>query len=394
MNMGKNRSFWCVTCLSVFLSVSCGQRNTQKSDTEKFSPNAVSVDLDNVQTLSVFDVFSDIEIIPLETTAESGMNYPITKFVNHDGCYYVLDVRQKVILIFDHEGRFIRKIDKKGRGPGEYVELYDFNINPFTGNLEMMTSLGTVNIYDITNEKFIKSFRIPMGELAVQYFASVTPDMYVFFNRYRDRECKVFFCSPDSATVLGEAFPFPEYIYRETFLNPYMSTFYTYQDTVRFVRLDNGVISNVNSDMTLTPRYEWDMGEYTFEISDLPEGKSRDEYNQLFRYMSNKYAYNFQCNAENSKYLFTRFMFKNRFYNLMYDKESGKQSVYVNFNEGIAPVPMVMDEKSMYMLVAVDELPFIVKPDILDARNRQILERLTEDDNPVIVKYNFKTEAQ
>lgn len=63
----------------------------------------------------------------METTDESIM-YTIDKLRIDNDEFYILDKKQKVILVFDKSGKYLRKLNKIGRGPDEYLSLNDFFI--------------------------------------------------------------------------------------------------------------------------------------------------------------------------------------------------------------------------------------------------------------------------
>ena len=54
------------------------------------SDNTISVDLDHPEKASLFDYFSSIELIPLETSSDA-LVQALTKVVEHDDKYYALD---------------------------------------------------------------------------------------------------------------------------------------------------------------------------------------------------------------------------------------------------------------------------------------------------------------
>jgi len=83
---------------------------------------------DEIIFLSADSVFSSVDYIPLETTKESVM-YKIDKMKIYESELYILDQKKNVILVFDKTGKFIRKLDKKGRGPDEYISIDDFFIH-------------------------------------------------------------------------------------------------------------------------------------------------------------------------------------------------------------------------------------------------------------------------
>lgn len=94
----------------------------------------------DIETISFFEHYSDkkllssfvdtIELIPLETTADNLIG-EITRIIFHDKKYYIRStngMQNAKLFVFDETGRFIRRIGKKGNGPGEYGDLYDFAI--------------------------------------------------------------------------------------------------------------------------------------------------------------------------------------------------------------------------------------------------------------------------
>lgn len=91
-------------------------------------------DLDHYQSIPTERLFSKIEIIPLETNEQS-LIQRISKVIEYNSCLYILDSRQKAILIFDKTGKFISKIHTVGRAPSEYSLLYDIAINTYSETL-------------------------------------------------------------------------------------------------------------------------------------------------------------------------------------------------------------------------------------------------------------------
>jgi hypothetical protein len=63
-----------------------------------------------------------IEVIPLETTDESLIG-EITDVRVEDDRIFITDEMSHRITVFDREGKYVSKIDRYGRGPGEYLEI-------------------------------------------------------------------------------------------------------------------------------------------------------------------------------------------------------------------------------------------------------------------------------
>ena len=63
--------------------------------------NRIAVDLDKPQKVSLFDYFSRIELIPLETN-ETVLVGSLHKIIEHQNNYYILDRRgQNCVFVFD-----------------------------------------------------------------------------------------------------------------------------------------------------------------------------------------------------------------------------------------------------------------------------------------------------
>ena len=73
-----------------------------------------SIDLTENQSVSVFDVFSEVQVIKLETT-EDNLITDIRRIEYFNSRYYILDERSQQIFCFDEEGNFVFKINSQGR---------------------------------------------------------------------------------------------------------------------------------------------------------------------------------------------------------------------------------------------------------------------------------------
>jgi hypothetical protein len=73
------------------------------------------------------DIFADITLIPLETLDESIIGN-VFKITIVDSIIYILDDKSMSLLLFDMQGHFITKVDRRGNGPNEYVYPEDFTV--------------------------------------------------------------------------------------------------------------------------------------------------------------------------------------------------------------------------------------------------------------------------
>lgn len=123
------------------------------------------------------------KILPLETNSEC-LIAQIDKLEIVNDTLYILDRQQDIIFVFDKTGKYLTKIDKKGRGPKEYITVSDFHVDDGL----IYISAGSnrkVMCYDLKGD-LKKSFNTEYN------ISNITTDsnyIYVYYNfsLYKDR---------------------------------------------------------------------------------------------------------------------------------------------------------------------------------------------------------------
>jgi hypothetical protein len=106
------------------------------------------------------NLVSKIRVIALETRPECLIGTIKGLYQNDQGFYLLTDKIQ--IMHFDLTGRFIWKIDKKGKGPGEYQYIFDFALDD--KGLILLDSSGKKLLFYDLNGQFIKEItNVPAG---------------------------------------------------------------------------------------------------------------------------------------------------------------------------------------------------------------------------------------
>lgn len=368
--------FWIVACNSA----------PQSSKVQKDA--TITVNLHDKKDVSFYDFFSKLELIPLETLSTSALSYPLKKLIVHDSAYYILDSRQECLFVFSQNGKYLKKIDKYGNGPGEYTLLYDFNFSRFDAKLQLMSAMGYINEYSPDGESFIRKVSLPDDIRGVNYFFELSPENYIFFSNSR-KGYKMFGYSSAQRKIISEYCDIPEFIFYNTPYHHSFSPFYAYGDSVRFVQAYNGDVFSLNKDGSINGRYIWDFGKYNFDIFSLKE-ESVEYYVNHSRNIGANYATMFLAYGENRNYYLTRFNFRNRFYHLIYDKRDGKLYVFNSFNERNLCFPVFVDDQALYFYASPRELSVAIDPKMLDLTNKKIYDSISPEDNPIIIKYTFK----
>ena len=149
---------WCFLLLFASLLASCS-----KSANGNEGKNVLHAKLEKTE-VSLKDLFSKIEVIPLETNDTALMDH-IHRVREVDGKYYILSEEYPgfsyiTTMVFDAEGNFLHTIGKKGQGPGEYPWLiYDMDIDVKKNLVYMFSPDGKFYLYRLDGS-FVRKMEI------------------------------------------------------------------------------------------------------------------------------------------------------------------------------------------------------------------------------------------
>ena len=149
-------SIYYYSIVSIFLFLSC----TGWKDKRNMESDIITANLERRDNVSTKELFSDIQVIPLETTPESLIR-DITQIKFFEGRYYIHDYRRSQIFVFDREGRFQFALNEKGDGPGQYLNLSDFAIDTARRNLVVLCAVSNALFFYDLGGKFIEKKRLP-----------------------------------------------------------------------------------------------------------------------------------------------------------------------------------------------------------------------------------------
>ena len=134
--------------LALCFMFSCGQKE------KGIDCLTLSVDL-NQSPLKYNDVFSNAEVIPLETTDSSLIVYPF-EVIEHKGNLYIYDIHVNKAFVFDKKGKFIRQIGRTGQGPGEYSWLQSISMDKKNDVVHLIEPIG--KFHDFTLDHWLSYY--------------------------------------------------------------------------------------------------------------------------------------------------------------------------------------------------------------------------------------------
>lgn len=370
----------CLYILCFYVLFSC---NGKSHKSKEESIKKIEIDFNKTNEISINDIYKSIKIIPLEKTKECLIG-GISKLIPWEQKFYVLDKMSQSIFIFDNTGHFLNKIDKRGNGSGEYYSIDDFEFNPFTNNIEILSAYGFIYEFDMSGN-FIKKYNIPLKGRAVHYLKDISKDVVALYSISEDKHIILYNKKLKSFTL--RTFSIPQKI-ENTPLQLGATPFDRYDGKVIFFQ---GFSNNVYElgETGIKVKYLIDFGQYNVDLNSLPETK---DLNKLVDYMLKSDKVNGYVRIlENSKYIYAIILKGKSIYHILYNKSNQSYFAFEKFKNKI--IPNVIDafyQDGAISFVYPQYIPKYITPEVLDDKNRKILETIKVDDNPVLIYYEFK----
>ena len=136
--------------LPAFLGTICCQTNDNIKSTYKLN---YEIDVENCLTteksLLLSELCSYVKYIILEDQRESMLSDIIDIRISKE---YIFILATNGVFQFDNNGKFIRKVGRKGNGPGEYYEIKSFDINENQRKICMFDLLKGIFVYNFEGE--------------------------------------------------------------------------------------------------------------------------------------------------------------------------------------------------------------------------------------------------
>lgn len=238
--------------ISIFFFLSC----TGWKDKKNMESDIITVNLDERDEISTKDLFSEIQLIPLETTPESLIRN-ITQIKFFEDRYYIHDYSRSQIFVFDREGHFQFALNEKGNGPGEYLNLTDFAIDTTRRNLVVLCAVSNALFFYDLGGKFIEKKKLPEIAGAYNSLQFQNKDTIAFFTYDYDHRLKFYSLSRNE--ILDEYFP-------EDIKDVFCRGVFPFPHAFRR-SLTNTIYSL--SGATFTELYRWDFGDLNNDIEKL-----------------------------------------------------------------------------------------------------------------------------
>jgi hypothetical protein len=360
----------------------------------------ITIDINQTKTLNLSDFFSDISYISLSDSFLIG-EIECTKI--YDDKLFLLT--NKSILIFDiKSGSSLLSLRHFGRGPGEYMSLYDMLYDKNENTVELLDmNEQKVLKYGLDNQ-FISEFKTSFFSFS---FRKIDRFTYLFYNNNmvsNISDHKLIRYDMKTSKIVENYFP----------INKHIANYFYVVDVNNFGSVTNPTFHFCPSDTVygftdnneLYPKYVLDFGK-NHTPHDFYSKNYMDILDFSVKAVQHSYIYTYTNFCENDH--IAAFYFRNdrKFYWVLYDKN--EQTVCTidrwmddyHFNTSIdidyRNVQFIVDRDYLYFFLLPEQLIKLIEKEKNFQRSEQnVLSNIynspvfSEESNPVLVKCKFR----
>jgi hypothetical protein len=389
-----------LNCLGLLITVSLVISCATKED------ETYCIKIDSPSTHSLDEFLNRVELIPLETT-DSNLIKNITKVVFYRDEFYIKDIYEG-LFVFDTTGHFIRKIGRKGSGPGEYGYISDFCINKFTSNLELLGPRGDIMIFGLDG-KYVN--KLTYKSIEVSNFLLVSEDLILFYHQSQTPALSLY--SRSSQKVIKSFFDLPEnFVRRRPFFLISPPFYLSGNDTLIHYGYTNEIYTFRN--LSIEKRNSFNFKGHNFNMKDYNWSLDYDKnYYRELLWSERNVVIGFNNHFENERFILKQIYYQEGSGLVLIDKKEGKSFFIQAFknlsqirNDEVSwqnvtsasvngtRIGLVLnwDSGEDYILTSVDpaKKDFYINPNTLDSVNYDKFKKIGLSDNPFLVKYYFK----
>lgn len=363
--------------LSFFLFTIACQSNTSHKE-------SIYIDIDSNNITPQFsDIFSKIEIVPLETN-NSSLIVNVDKIIYSNDTIYLLDQKQSQLFIFNGSGKFLWKLDKLGRGPGEYLNIEDFVINPQNRNIEIISATGQYIIYN-SQGQMLESYQIPVR--GVHHFYPINENLTAFYEKFNEGMLSIY--SKKEKKKIYEQAMSENYIVQKTPYKAITSPFSYHEGQTIFLAADQKKVYRLLASSPYLEEYQsFNFGKQDHDIRQLPKDREATFYigeNQGYLKIYNIYDF-----KETPEQMIIYSIYDEFWHTTFFNKQT-KQAITLNKKSGIMIYyPFDCNVRFISSVVPANLIERQAKKEWVSQEEWDKIQELPMDANPVILKYYFK----
>lgn len=400
--MFKRLDFFYLLLLSPVLLLSC--YDTDQSEDGILDVKQIKLESETGdKTMPLSDLYDIESYIPLQTSDDMFVG-EISKLMVVNDAIWILDNIVGQVLGFSEEGELMTVINQKGEGPGKYQRISDVAV---TGDAVFVYDAWSGTMLEFAWDGGLRNEK--RGKINASHFEVLADGQFVFYHDYVPNDWKadgephynLTFTDKDlqvkSQFLPNHLLPAPE------FLTANYKTFSRNGKELLLMESYQNILYRIEADGAIPYlKFDW-ADDHDNTVNKLFENTRTEfwSYERTAEYEHIEDMGRFVELQENDRILICTYFKKGAVYYLFYDKENDKVlQLQKRLAEGGYPVALLndVDNTLYYPLLAAQGDSFysftdayqLASGDVLSDRVEDLLARLPEDANPIIVKIKIK----
>lgn len=359
--------------------------NNIKKENDSSTPT-ITINLNDIYKPNFKEIFSSIEICPLETKESLvGNLFRRKKAIYIPDKFYIIIDDDYVIHIFNKKGEFISNSSKCiGQGPHEYYILQDVAFNKINNTLDILDPFGNITSFSEnfnfksrkkinaqTKDRFRKLFPIDNSQYIL--LDDTERGSFILYDINKDKTIKKITYPGLIAEMSANSAPFNYYNNELLFIPP---------------EVNNYIFIYNKEKKEITPNLLINGGTNSINKSDLNNLKSIEERSTFIFRDSPKYS---PVNRLYSKdYLISTYVKQTKLFINIYNTDTHNNKTFKTEKELKLNLPefFAIENNTAFAIIHPMDLEKFIDKDLIT--NKNILRTIKEDDNPCIIKYNIK----
>ncbi|WP_101544573.1 6-bladed beta-propeller [Bacteroides cutis] len=367
----------------LLLFVSCSTSNKEVE--------SVIVDFSEESSLSASDLLS-VSYVKLET----GDDYLLAggnQCTNVGDRYILLDnIMARTLYAFNLDGSFVQQIGKKGNGPGEYINPFEYSVNERDKTLSVIDiEQQKIIVYSLADFRFLSEKKMPFYS---DYMEQLPNGDYVWYNKLAsDASDSYAFITDKDLNIKKSFIPID---FSSGYSLGTSRKLYKQGDEVSLYTPFNPVLYRVKSD-SIYPAFQFKFGEKKLPPIDFLKEKSANNKNYIPDLLESPYVAFYNVYESDQLLCVPYYMDKTMYFGF-YDK---KKNISYNFSQDklqselqigafSSPIGVTQDGSFISLLRPGLLLQLQEKGNKINDELIQLLNESTEEDNPILLIYSLK----
>ena len=139
-----------------------------------------TINLNQISTVSIFDVFQEVDAIQLETSERSLIGY-IYRLIEFLDKFLILDYGNQKVLCFSNEGSFLFQVGNPGNGIGEYKWVTDIAFNPQDSTILLLDATGNKILVFCKDGVFNNTFSVKTTQRGLNRLIPISGNRFLLY---------------------------------------------------------------------------------------------------------------------------------------------------------------------------------------------------------------------